>query len=81
MVLAGGTVVDTFFTIATMLAFFNINQFLESKNRDLLSIKEVFQLYLKRFFRFAPIVYVAFFFGVYVMPYFGANQAPLWHTW
>ena len=31
LVVAGGTCVDTFFTIAAMLAFFNINRYLEEK--------------------------------------------------
>jgi len=42
IVTCGGTVVDTFFTIAAMLAFFNINRYLEEKSRDTLTIKEVF---------------------------------------
>jgi hypothetical protein len=31
IVVCGGTVVDTFFTIAAMLAFFNINRYLDEK--------------------------------------------------
>jgi hypothetical protein len=31
VVVTGGTVVDTFFTVASLLAFFNINSYLESK--------------------------------------------------
>jgi hypothetical protein len=31
LVLCGGIVVDTFFTIATILAFFNINQMIEDR--------------------------------------------------
>ena len=80
IVVCGGTVVDTFFTIAAMLAFFNINRYLDEKQRDSLTIKEVLQLYLKRFLRFVPILYLALFFGVYAMPYFGGSEDPLWHT-
>ena len=41
MVVAGGCVVDTFFTVASLLAFFNINSYLNSKQRDTLSLKEI----------------------------------------
>ena len=73
MVIAGGCVVDTFFTIAALLAFFNINSYLDSKQRDTLSFQEILQLYLKRFMRFVPVVYLALFVGIYVMPWFGSD--------
>lgn len=42
LVLCGGIVVDTFFTIATILAFFNINQMIEDRPQKTLAITEIF---------------------------------------
>ena len=51
-VVIGGTAFDTFYTIATMLAFYKINNYLDEKERNVLTIKEILQLYLKRFLRY-----------------------------
>lgn len=84
LVFLGVTVTDTFFTISAMLAFYKVSKIYEELDRSF-TLTNILQLYLKRFLRFVPLVYLTFFFGVYVMPHLHGGEDDvdgnsIWYT-
>ena len=84
LVLLGNTLMDTLFTISSLLGFYNVNKIYE-KNNNHLSLADIIKLYLKRYFRYAPVVFIVFFMGIYVMPFVHGNpddksNDPIWYS-
>jgi len=83
LVLLGYCLMDTFFTISALLAFYKIHKIYQAN--DGISPVDVLKLYLWRFWRYAPLVYATFGLGVFVMPYFHGNpedlaKSPIWYS-
>ena len=83
LVLLGLCLMETFITISTLLAFYKIHNLYQAKGG--LNLDDIIRLYLKRYLRFAPAVFLVFFFGVYVMPWaHGGLQDtandPIWYS-
>lgn len=68
----GSCLCDTFFTISGLLAFYNLHK-IYVRNGNHFSLEDILKLYLRRYFRFAPMVFGALFFGIYVMPWLHGN--------
>uniref|UniRef100_A0A7S3G093 Acyltransferase 3 domain-containing protein n=1 Tax=Strombidium rassoulzadegani TaxID=1082188 RepID=A0A7S3G093_9SPIT len=83
LVLNGILCMDTFFTMSAFISFFQINKLYREQWGAQMGVLRVLQLFLYRFLRFAPIVYIVFFFGVYVMPQLHGGKTdsagnPIW---
>ena len=68
---------DAFLMFAAFLSFYNVSKVYKENNglRPCL----ILQLYLKRYLRYAPVVFVTLLFGMYVMPQFHGGWNNLEH--
>lgn len=72
VVMLGSILCDTFYTISGMLAFYHIHK-IYVRNGCTFTIDDILKLYIRRYLRFAPMVFAALFFGIYVMPWIHGN--------
>jgi hypothetical protein len=85
VVLNGMICMDSFFTCSALISFYEINKLYHTQFNRKLGIFRILKLFLYRFFRFAPVLYIIFFFGLYVMPFAhggskDTNGNPIWPT-
>lgn len=83
LVLNGILCMDTFFTCSAMISFYQINKLYNGEFKGQMGVLRILQLFLYRFLRFAPVLYLVFFIGLYVMPQMHGGKTdtsgnPIW---
>ena len=67
-VVNGVLAMDAFFTFSAIISFYQINKMYNGVFQKKMGPLRILGLFVYRFLRFAPILYLIFFFGLYVMP-------------